>query len=108
MQSLLTILDSGTTSHLVMDHHYFLDFTIEDCPPVKTANHSQLTSTGCGTCIADVTIGGNKHHLTLKDCLHTPGALLNLLSVGRMLTKCYACEILRARSNNTNKFNDDS
>ncbi|KIK76793.1 hypothetical protein PAXRUDRAFT_77538, partial [Paxillus rubicundulus Ve08.2h10] len=89
---LLTILDSGTTSHLVMDHQYFLDFAVEDRPPVKMANHGQLITTGRGTCVADVTIGGDKYRLTLKDFLHAPGALLNLLSVGRMLQRGWDCD----------------
>lgn len=81
----MTILDSGATSHLVKDKGYFLDFAQEDRPPVKTVNHGMLITTGCGTCIAKITLGESVYCITLNDCLHTPGATLNLFSVRWML-----------------------
>jgi len=41
-----TMLDSGSTSHLIMDREYFMDFREEDHPPIKTANHGFLFTTG--------------------------------------------------------------
>ena len=53
---LSALLNSGTTSHVINDRSYFIDFTPEDHPLVRTANQGELTTFGQGTCIADVTI----------------------------------------------------
>jgi transposase InsO family protein len=86
-----TILDSGSTSHLIMDRAYFVDFKEEDRPPVMTANHGSLITNGRGTCVAELVLNGERHRLTLHDCLHAPNALLNLMSVGRMLNRGWDC-----------------
>lgn len=86
-----TILDSGTTSHLIKDRGYFTDFKDEDHPPVKTASQGDLLTTGRGTCIIEITLGNSTHQVILQDCLHAPSATLNLLSVGRMLQKGWDC-----------------
>ena len=72
-----TILDSGATSHLVKDKGYFLSFTHKDRPPVKTVNHGSLITTGHGTSIAEITLK-TAYRIMLSDCLHAPGAMLNL------------------------------
>ena len=82
-----TILDSGATSHLIKDRGYFIDFVKEDCPPVKTANQGMLRTSGCGSCVVEIALGKDTYCLVLKECLHAPGALLNLLSVGHMLNQ---------------------
>ena len=82
-----TLLDSGTTSHLITNQEYFIDFRTEDNPGVQTANHRMLCTTGRGTCVADLILRGEKYRVTLHDCLHALDALTNLLSVGRMLEK---------------------
>jgi hypothetical protein len=46
---------------------------------------------GRGECVADLTIDGKTHHLRLSNCLHAPGALINLLSVGHMVKRGWAC-----------------
>ena len=83
--SLSTILDSGATSHLIRDRGYFVDFATEDRPSVKTTNQETLSMLGRGTCIVELKLGKDTHRIVLKDCLHAPSALLNLLSVGCML-----------------------
>ena len=92
-----TLLDSGTTSHIVTSRKYCMDFRMEDNPGVQTANHGMLSTTGRGTCIAELILGGEKYHVTLHDCLHAPGALVNLLSVRRMLDKGWDCEFKGSR-----------
>lgn len=87
-----TILDSGATSHLIKDRGYFIDFVKEDCPPVKTANQGMLRTSGCGSCVVEIALGKDTYCLILKECLHAPGALLNLLSVGHMLNHGWGCE----------------
>ena len=87
-----TLLDSETTSHLVTGHEYFLNFRMEDNPSMQMVNHSMLCTTSRGTCIAKLVLGGKKYWITLHECLHAPGALVNLLSVGRMLEKSWDCE----------------
>ena len=94
-----TILDSGMTSHLIKDRGYFLDFTQEDRPPVKTANHGNLLTTGCRTCVVEITLGGLTYRVTLKDCLHALGGVLNLLSVGWVLQKGWDCDFKGSNAN---------
>lgn len=90
------MLDSGSTSHLVMDKEYFMDFREEERPPVKTA-HGSLITTGCGMCIGELVINSEKYHLTLNNCLHALGTLLILLSVGCMLGHGWDCEFKGSR-----------
>ncbi|KAI9463820.1 hypothetical protein HD554DRAFT_2282646, partial [Boletus coccyginus] len=68
-----TILDSGSTSHLIMDCTYFINFREEDRPPVMTANHGSLVTMGRETCIGELTLNGERHRLTLHEYLHAPG-----------------------------------
>ena len=42
--------------------------------------------------MVELTLGKDTHCLILKECLHTPGALLNLLLVGHMLNHSWGCE----------------
>jgi hypothetical protein len=81
------ILDSGTTVNLVKDRSFFHTYSTEDPVDVLTANHGVLQTKGRGTCIAWFTIGQRRLHIRLTNCLHAPGALLNLLSVSCMNAK---------------------
>lgn len=56
-----TILDSGTTSHLIKDRGYFTDFKDEDHPPVKTMSQEDLLTTGRGTCVIEIALGNSTH-----------------------------------------------
>jgi hypothetical protein len=58
---------------------------------VKTANHGELPASGRGNCVADFTINGQTRRICLSDCLHAPGAFINLVSVARMLKKGWEC-----------------
>ena len=69
-----------------------MDFVTEDHPPVKTANQGTLSMLGCRTCIVELKLGKDTHRIILKDCLHAPSALLNLLSVSRMLLQGWGCD----------------
>jgi hypothetical protein len=88
---LTTILDSGTTSTLVMDRRMFWSYSSQDPVVVKTANHGSLPTLGRGDCVAWLTLGGTRHRVRFSNCLHAPGAMLNLLSVGWMLSKGWEC-----------------
>lgn len=90
-QSLSTILDSGTTSTLITACEYFWTYSNDSRVMVKTANHGKLPTMGRSDCVADLTINGQVSRLRLTDCLHAPGALVNLLSVGHMLKKGWCC-----------------
>ncbi|KIK45146.1 hypothetical protein CY34DRAFT_78402, partial [Suillus luteus UH-Slu-Lm8-n1] len=83
-----TILDTGTTSTLITDGDLFWSFSPSSSVTVKTANHGSLPTSGRGECIADLTLKGE------TDCLHAPGALINLLSVSHMLRKGWGCNFL--------------
>lgn len=90
-QTLSTILDSGTTSNLIMDRSYFWTYSESTRVMVKTANHGRLPTSGRGNCIADLTLGARTFRVTFTNCLHAPGAMINLLSVGHMLRKKWSC-----------------
>ena len=81
----LTILDSGTTSHLIKDPSYFWTFNPDGGIEMRMANQGTLLTRGSGECVALLTLGNNRIRLKLKDCLLAPEASLNLLSVSRMV-----------------------
>jgi len=83
----MTILDSGTTVMLVKERCYFHTYSTADPINILTTNHGVLQTTGCGSCIAWLTIGKQCLHIHLSNCLHAPNALLNLLSVSCMNAK---------------------
>ncbi|KAG2755131.1 hypothetical protein P692DRAFT_20704797, partial [Suillus brevipes Sb2] len=92
--ALSSILDSGTTSTLITDRSYFWTYHTGSKVVVKTANHGKLATSGRGDCVAELTINNHTQRLRLGDCLHAPGALINLVSVGRMVRKGWACNFL--------------
>lgn len=58
-----TILDSGTTSHLICDWSLFWTYTPDDSMRMTTANHGTLNTIGCGDCLAVLSIGGWSVHI---------------------------------------------
>jgi hypothetical protein len=84
-QHLSTLLDSGCTSHLITNSSFFHTYDPAGASNVTTANHGILSTKGRGTCYAIVTFEGRKTRIKLKECLHVPGAVINLLSVGQMV-----------------------
>jgi hypothetical protein len=90
-QMLSTILDSGTTSNLIMDWSFFWTYSESSHVTVKTANHGSLPTSGQGTCVADLMLGNQTFRVMFTDCLHAPGAMINLLSIGHMLSKKWLC-----------------
>ncbi|KAG2058763.1 hypothetical protein BDR06DRAFT_1003940 [Suillus hirtellus] len=95
-QSMSMILDSGMTSTLITAHEFFWTYSDDSHVTVKTANHRRLPTLGYRDCIADLTIRGKTHCLHLANCLHAPGAMINLLSVGYMVEKGWAVSFLPA------------
>jgi hypothetical protein len=92
-QMLSTLLDSGTTSTLITDRKFFWTYSNTNVT-VKTANHGTLVTSGRGDCVAELTVNNRTQRIRLGECLHAPGALINLLSVGRMVKKGWACNFL--------------
>ena len=86
-----TIIDSGTTSHLVKNRGYFINIENEDQPPAKITSQENLLTTGRGTCIVEMRLGQSTHHAILKECLHASSTMLNLLLVEHMLQKEWDC-----------------
>ncbi|KAG0696246.1 hypothetical protein DFH29DRAFT_1004740 [Suillus ampliporus] len=70
-QYLSTILDLDTTSHLIMEQEAFWMYH-DSSITIKTANHGKLTTFG-------------------HDCLHAPGAFINLFSIACMVKKGWEC-----------------
>lgn len=77
-----------------MDKKFFWTYNTSDQVTVKTANHGQLVASARGDCVADLTVAGRTQHIRLSECLHAPGTMVNLLSVGRMLKKGWSCLFL--------------
>jgi hypothetical protein len=65
---------------------------------VKTANHGTLLTSGRGDCVAELTINNRVQRIRFTQCLHAPGALVNLLSVGHMVDKGWAIHYLPSPS----------
>jgi hypothetical protein len=84
-QTFSTLLDLGCTSHLITDAAFFHSYDPSKACNVKTANHGTLLTLAHGTCVALVMYNGHQTCVTLRDCLHAPGAVINLLSAGRMV-----------------------
>jgi hypothetical protein len=79
-----SILDSGTSSHLLKDRDVFWTYEVAQARPMKTANHGVLLTKASGDCLVHLSMGGVSTVIKLRDCLHAPSACINLLSVGRM------------------------
>lgn len=82
-----TILDSGTTTHLIKDPSFFWTFTRDTTISMKTANQGSLSTEGHGDCVAVLRLGDRRIRLKLEHCLYAPNAIVNLLSVGRMVER---------------------
>ena len=85
------LLDSGTSRNLICDWAHLRSYSADDSVRVRTANHGYLLTSGSGECIGLLNVGGHKHKVKFSGCLHAPGAMLNLLSVGWMLAKGWDC-----------------
>lgn len=81
---LASILDSGTSSHLLKDRDVFWTYEVTQTRSMRTANQGVLQTMGSGDCLVRFTLKGVTTTVKLRDCLHAPSACVNLLSVGRM------------------------
>lgn len=92
MNSWSTLLDSGATSHLVnLGREYFWSYNEEVARNVKTANLGILQTQGSGTCVVHFMYNRASTKVTLRNCLHTPHAFMNLLSVRHFVTANFSC-----------------
>lgn len=90
-QHLYTLLNSGTSSHLIKNCEFFWMYDPSQARSVKMANHGVLNTMAGSDCMACVLHGNVATHLKLCNCLHAPDAFINLLSVGRLVSKGFAC-----------------
>ncbi|KAG1750848.1 hypothetical protein EDB19DRAFT_1904240 [Suillus lakei] len=88
---LSTILDCSTSLTLIRDREFFWSYSTADPVTVRTANSGHLAISGRGDCLAWLTINGNRHRVRLTNCLHAPDTMVNILSVGWMVTKGWGC-----------------
>ncbi|KIK15737.1 hypothetical protein PISMIDRAFT_38111, partial [Pisolithus microcarpus 441] len=65
-----TILDSGTTTHLIKDPSFFWTFTRDTTISMKTANQGSLSTEGHGDCVAVLRLGDRRIRLKLEHCLY--------------------------------------
>jgi len=83
-QTFNSILDSGCTNHIIRDRSCFWMYHTSLAVPVKTANCGVLETLAKGNVKFHVQCGSQSVVFVLRDCLHTPSAPINLLSVGAM------------------------
>ena len=89
--NLSTLMDSGSSSHLVRSREFFWTYDPSKARNVTTANLGTLATRAAGDCLAKVTFSGVTTILKLRDCLHAPDACANLISVGRMVRAGLSC-----------------
>jgi len=77
-----TVLDSGSTHHIIRDRTFFQTYDTAKALSVKTANCGALKAKAMGTVVLEVTLNNRKLDLVLSDCLHAPDIPINLFSVG--------------------------
>ena len=86
------LLDLGTSRNLIHDRVHLHSYSVDNSVQVQTANHGYLLTSGSGECISLLNVGGHKHKVKFSGCLHAAlGAMLNLLSMGWMLSKGWDC-----------------
>ena len=84
--SFASILDSGTSSHLLKDCDVFWMYETTQAWLMRTANQGVLQTKGSGECLVHFTHKGVTTTVKLHDCLYAPSMCINLLSVGRMMS----------------------
>ena len=85
------LLNLGTSRNLICDRAHLRSYSADDSVRIQTANHGYLLTSGSSKCVGLLNVGGHKHKVKFSSCLHAPGAMLNLLSVGWMLSKGWDC-----------------
>jgi hypothetical protein len=91
LHSWSTLLDSSATSHLIKSRDFFWSYNTTAARDVKTANLGILKTQARGDCVAIFTYNGLATRVNLRNCLHAPDAVVNLLSVGRFVTVGVTC-----------------
>ena len=86
-----TLLDSGASSHIIKDASYFWTYNRQGAKSVRTANHGTLSTLASGDCVALVRCGQLSTRITLRNCFHAPSAVINLLSVGKIVSAGFRC-----------------
>ena len=89
--NLSTLMDSGSSSHLLCSREFFWTYDPSQARNVTTANLGTLSTHAAGDCLARVSFSGTTTILKLCDCLHAPDACANLISVGRMVRAGLSC-----------------
>jgi hypothetical protein len=77
-----TLLDSGSTHHIIRDKTLFSNYDTAGATSVGTANCGVLMALGSGDVALCLPFGDQFVTLRLKGCLHAPDVPINLLSVG--------------------------
>jgi len=77
-----TLLDSGSTHHIIHDKSLFSNYDMAGATLVGTANCGVLLALGSGDVALRLPFGERFVTLRLKGCLHAPDVPINLLSVG--------------------------
>ena len=96
-----SVLDSGCTHYIIRDHALFWSYDTTLATPVKTANYGFLQTLARGSVHFRVSSGDRTVTFILNDCLHTPDAPINLISVGALTEKGAIFTFSRGQTNIT-------
>ena len=88
---LSTLLDSGASSSIICDIKYFWTYDRQGAKSSTMANHGALSTLATGDCVAIIQYSNLSTRLTLCSCFHAPSAVINLLSVGKMVSARFRC-----------------
>lgn len=84
-------MDSGSSSHPDRSCEFFWTYDPSRARNITTTNLGTLLTHAAGDCLAKVIFSGVTTILKLRDCLHTPDACANLVSVGWMVCTGLLC-----------------
>jgi hypothetical protein len=86
-----SLMDSGSSSHVVRDREVFWTYDTNQHPNVRSICQGTLQTLARGDCVVIARSEQGPVKIHLKDCLHAPNAQLDLISVGKLLNSGFHC-----------------
>lgn len=99
------IIDSGATSHMVMEKDNFISLDSQCSSQIAVANNMVISSEGIGDVKLELAVNGDSESAVVKDVMFVPSLSNNLLSVSKMTDKGL---IVVFDSNNCTVYNESN
>jgi len=77
------LADSATTSHIANRHEFFTKYKPQSSASVSGVGNTKVVVTGRGTVVLESKCDGLTHVLRLRNVLHIPSNMNNLISLGK-------------------------